>query len=217
MPALFTLQLPLSVRDGQKFRGDVQQHSGLTFRTILPDGRTIESRRSGQREFTLSARNVLGAFRITVAVKLGEPLLQKLLRNLAALRYIFQVIPKTDSWHPVFVRYIGQLGDQIQGLGIDPDLIPPSADDPGIPGRPDEGDHDCYTGKVSEVIFNCFGDFEGFALETCGKCHHFRTTEKGVRDLVLRACRERLLISVCIAEGRMDRIREIIVRSGQLC
>jgi murein tripeptide amidase MpaA len=214
MPALLTLQLPLSVRDGEQFRVDVQQHSGLTFQTTLPNRRAIESRRSARQDITLSARKVLGAFRVTVAVKLGEPLLQKLVRNLAVLRYILRAIPAADSWHPVFVRYIAQLGDQIKGLGVDPGLIPPSADDPGIPGRPHEREYDCYTGKVSEIIFNCFGDFEGFVLETCGECQRFKTTEKGIKDLLLRACKERLLVTVCVTRECDAKIREITVRCG---
>jgi hypothetical protein len=157
---------------------------------------------------------VLGAFRVSVAVKVSEPLLAKLVRNYAVLRYIFEAIPSANSWHPVFVRYIKQLGDQIQGLGVDPGLIPAMPDDPGIPRRPHDGDGDCFTGKVSEVVFNCFGDFEGFVLETCGECHRFRNAEKGIKDLVLLAGKERLLITVCVSWERHGKIREIIVRCG---
>jgi hypothetical protein len=147
-------------------------------------------------------------------VKLGEPLLSKLVRNLAVLKYIFQAIPAGDKWHPVFVRYIGQLADQIKDLGVDPDQVPASADDPGIPGRPgDEQDRDCVTGKVAEVIFDCFGDFEGFILETCEcKRIRFNSKEKGIGELVLRACAEGLLIAVCINRKCEGKIREIIVK-----
>jgi murein tripeptide amidase MpaA len=214
MPALLTLRMPLSVRDGEEFKVDVQQHSGLTFRTTLPGRIDFESSRRGNRDFDFSTRKVLGAFRVTVAVKIGDPLLHKAVRNLAVLRYILDAIPATDSWHPVFVRYIGQLSDQVSGLGVDPTQIGPSPDDPSVPGRPPDGKLDCHTGKVSEVIFDCFGDFEGFTLDTCGECLPFRTKEKGIGELVLRACKERLLISVCVTGGRSKEIREIIVRSG---
>jgi len=210
MPALLTLKLPLDVRDGQQFRIDVQQHSGPTFQAS--NRGHVEPGAASLKSFNFSARKVLGAFRVRVAVKLGEPLLAKLVRNLAVLRYIFEAIPPSDSWHPVFVRYIGQLGDQVKGLGVDPDLVPASADDPGIPGRPD-GKRDCLTGKVAEVIFDCFGHFEGFVLETreCRR-HHFRTCEKGIRKLVLRACKEGLMISVCVSKECDGKIREIIVK-----
>jgi Zinc carboxypeptidase len=215
MPALLTLKLPLTVRDGEQFRIDVQQHSGPTFQRALPNRGDIEGGTKGLKDVNFSTRKVLGAFRLRVVVKIGEPLLTKLVRNLAVLRYIFEAIPASDRWHPVFVRYIGQLSDQIKGLGVDPDSIPASADDPGIPGRP-EDKHDCFTGKVTEVVFDCFGDFEGFVLESCGECRrrHFRAREKGIERLVLRACKEGLLISVCVSRECDGKIREIIVRAG---
>jgi hypothetical protein len=114
----------------------------------------------------------------------------------------------------VFERYIRQLGDQVTGLGVDPTQVPASADDPGLPGGGQGKDVVCYTGKVSEVIFNCFGNFEGFVLESCDDCHRFRSSEAAIGELVLRACKERLSISVCVKKGREGRICEIIVRSG---
>ncbi len=215
MPALLTLKLPLDVVDGQQFRIDAQHHSGPTVQTQVRGG-GIESTFVSLKEVNFSARKVLGAFRLRVAVKLGDPLLSKLVRNLAVLRYIFQAIPQADSWHPVFVRYIGQLADQIKDLGVDPGLIPPSADDPGIPGRPGGVDQrDCVTGKVIEVLFDCFGHFEGFVLETCDcKRHNFRSREKGIRKLVVRACKESLLITVCVSKECNGKIGEIILRAG---
>ena len=212
LPGLITLQLPLSVRAGQLFRVDVQQHSGLTFRRTTST-RDIEASRAARQDVNLSARKVLGAFRMNVAVKVGQPLLHKAVRNLAALRYIQEAIPADDSWRLVFTRYISQLADKVRGLGVDPDQIKPSPDDPGIPVGP-AGKLDCHTGKVSEVIFDCFGDFEGFVLETCETCHRFASSERAIGDLVLRACKERLLISVCVKSGHKDRICKIIVLSG---
>ncbi len=215
MPALLTLKLPLTVTDGEEFKIDVQQHSGPIFqRTQREGGDEIEGIPGTLKDVNFSARKVLGAFRLRVVVKLGEPLLSKLVRNLAVLKYIFQSIPAGDKWHPVFVRYIGQLADQVKDLGVDPDQVPATPDDPGIPGRPGgEQDRDCVTGKVAEVIFDCFGCFEGFVLETC-ECKRIRfdSKEKGIGELVLRACAEDLLIAVCINRKCEGKIREIIVK-----
>jgi Zinc carboxypeptidase len=214
---LMTLQLPLSVRAGQQFRVDVQQHSGLTYLRTQSQRSREKSEQLTRQDYSLSQRKVLGAFRMTTVVSRGEPLLSRLVRNLAVLRYIFQAIPASDSWHPVFDRYISQLGEQVKGLGVDPAQIPPSVDDPGIPGhgRPHpHRDIHCTTGKVSEVIFNCFGDFEGFVLESCAEVRRFRSLEAAIGELVLRACRERLWISVRVEQGRENRICEIIVKSG---
>jgi murein tripeptide amidase MpaA len=201
VPALLTLQLPLGVSEGEQFRIDVQQHSGPTFQTRLGRERKTD-------EFNFSQRKVLGAFRLTVAVKAGELLVRRLVRNLAALRYIFQAIPANDSWHLVFERYIAQLSDQIAGLGVDPTQIPPSPDDPGLPELPEPGTRECTTGKVRDVLFDCFGDFQGFVLEDCCGTHCIRSTEPGIEKIVLRACRERLKLKVCLCEGK---IRELIV------
>jgi murein tripeptide amidase MpaA len=215
IPGLLTLQLPLTVRDGQQFRVDVQQHSGLTFERRGAGGDLSAKQLAQLDDYSLSARRVLGAFRMTVVVKLGDPLVEKVIRNLAVLRFIQQAIPANDSWSPVFVRYIGQFSDKLSGLGIDPILIGPSQDDPGVPGRHHKPKkEDCFTGKVSEVIFDCFGDFAGFVLDTCETSHHFRSTERGIGELVLRACKERLLIAVCVRDGCKERIHEIIVRAG---
>lgn len=202
LPGLLTLQLPLTILDGQRFAVDVQQHAGLTFHTA-----TRAERKSVKVNF--SRRRVLGAFRVNVVVKSGEPLLRKLVRNLAVLRYVFQAIPATDSWHPVFERYLSQLGDQIAGLGVDPSLIPASPDDPGLPGEPHVGKPQRITGKVLEVIFDCFGDFQGFVLESCSDRHHISSHERGVAEIVLRACRERCTVTVCLGEHGL---REIIVQ-----
>jgi hypothetical protein len=207
VPGLMTLQLPLGVRDGERFTVDVQQHSGMTLRTR----RSRRAEAAGKETtFNVSARKVLGAFRLAVTVRSGELLLGKLVRNLAVLRYIHQAIPTTDSWRPVFDRYIAQLGDQVAGLGVDPTQIPPSPDDPGLPGHHGPRPSDCVTGKVCEVTFDCFGDFQGFVLETCSGRHRFDSTEPGVERLVLRACRERLTIAVCVAKTG-GRIVEIVV------
>jgi murein tripeptide amidase MpaA len=216
IPGLMTLQLPLSVRAGQQFQVDVQQHSGLVFRrTQKIQVRTAKGLQT-QKEYTLSQRKVLGAFRMTTIVGRGEPLLSRLVRNLAVLKYIFPAILATDSWKRVFERYIGQLSDQVKALGVDPSQIPASPDDPGLPGQGHDKEVDCYTGKVSEVIFDCFGDFEGFVLARCDGSHRFRSTERAIRELVLRACKERLWISVSVNRSPEKKICGISVHSGHL-
>ena len=150
---------------------------------------------------------------MAIVVSAGESLIGKVIRNLAVLKFIQQAIPPGDSWYPVFTRYIAQFGDKLSGLGIDPVLIPPSQNDPGVPGRHHKPARDCVTGTVLEVLFDCFGDFTGFVLKSCDRDHHFRNCEKGIAELVLRACKDHLLLTVCCTRGEDPRILEIIVRS----
>jgi hypothetical protein len=193
----------------------VQQHSGITFEQhglgegfFQKDGRQVN-------DYNFSARRVLGAFRMTVVVTVGEPLVEKVVRNLAVLQFIQQAIPATDSWSPVFARYIAQFSDKLSGLGIDPGLIGPSQDDPGVPGRPHKPKAEEFIGKVPKVFFDCFGDFAGFMLTSCETSRHFKTTEKGIGELVLRACKDRLTLTVCVHCGDKERIGEIIVQCGR--
>jgi hypothetical protein len=197
--------------DGQLFRVDVQQHSGLT--VAQPIRGTTDNRASAQ-VISLSARKVLGAFRITIPVKIGDPLLIREVRNLAVLRYIAQAIPPADRWYPIFVRYIGQVADKVKGLGVDPNSIKPSADDPGVPGRGIVGVH-CITGKVCEVLYDCFGDFEGFVIRTCSETHRFHSRETGIAEVVLHACRDRITISVCLDRGHHGKIIGLVLRCAE--
>jgi Common central domain of tyrosinase len=207
---LITLQLPQTVRDGQLFRIDVQQHSGFTV-VRTSRGRTVDNE-SAAHLTSLSVRRVLGAFRMTIPVKIGKPLLGREVRNLAVLRYIAQAIPTTDRWYPIFVRYIGQVADKVRGLGVDPALIKPSANDPGIPGSEVGHSALCYTGMICEVIYDCFGDFEGFVLETCSNSHRFNCRKVGIAEIVLRACRDRMVVSVCVERGGRGKILGIVLR-----
>jgi hypothetical protein len=76
-------------------------------------------------------------------------------------------------------------------------------------GRPGHGRLNERTGKVSRVTFDCFGDLDGFDLRDCPAEHRFLTRERGLADLLLRACRERWLVTV-VADGQY--VRQIVVR-----
>jgi murein tripeptide amidase MpaA len=193
MPGLLTLQLPLTIKTGENFTIDVQHHSGITFQKQV-----VVKRKS--KTITLSNRSVLGGFQVHVAVRSGEPLQRKLVRNLAALRYTFQAIPTSDNWHPVFKRYISQLAAQITGLGIDASQIPASLDDPGLPGETKQDSLKEIVGKIREVFFDCFGDFEGFEIETCCDSHYVSSKESKVAEIVLQACRERCTVKVVVGK-----------------
>jgi hypothetical protein len=45
-------------------------------------------------------------------------------------------------------------------------------------------------------MYDCFGNFEGFVLETCSDRHVFRACEKAMEDVILRACKERMTVMV---------------------
>jgi hypothetical protein len=69
-----------------------------------------------------------------------------------------------------------------------------------------------YTGRVEEIIFDCYGDLEGFVLADCCSVHSFKTREKEIGEILLRACKDRLTVSVFIPRTGPPRIQKIVVR-----
>ena len=145
-------------------------------------------------------RFVVGTFQIKIPVTTAAVMLRPDEDALAIIRWRLTQMVTTNRWFPVLTRYAGYLAARIDALGGDSTAIPPSADgapfDLGTRGRSNS-----HTGRVRDVEFDCNGEFEGFSLEECcGEQHSFRAHEPGVRDLVLRACRERLTL-VVVSDG----------------
>ncbi|HEY9605199.1 MAG TPA: tyrosinase family protein [Allocoleopsis sp.] len=184
---LISLELPQHVRDGQFFTVDVQQYSGI-------------------------ARKVIGSFQLAIPVRLGEVLLPREIRKLAVLRYVAESIPLGDPWHPVFIRYLDQIANKIRGLGGDPNSVKATPDDPGISTPTPKPSELCFTGKIREIIYDCFGDFEGFILETCSTTYCFKCKERGIEKIVRQACSERMLVTICTDPGSEKKIRKLVLQ-----
>jgi hypothetical protein len=114
----------------------------------------------------------------------------------------------------VVQRYIEYLSAKIDASGGNAGSIAPSPTGTpiktiGHPPRPRRY-NEC-TGKVSDVIFDCFGDFEGFVMACC--CSDtcvFNSSEKAIGELVLKALSHRWTITVSY-EGFEKKICEIRV------
>jgi hypothetical protein len=113
-------------------------------------------------------------------------------------------IPDTDRWFLVFHRYVSQVAQRVQGLGGDPGLIQPSPIGQGqLPGTE-------FTGKISSLFFDRFGDFDGFDLVADQGKQRFVSREKEVELLADRAWRERIRTTVIARDP--GRPLEIIFR-----
>lgn len=106
LAGLVTLTLPEGVRNGQTFKLNVQQYSGVAV-----------ARR---------ARKMLGAFQFNIPVQPDPEILPKASRNFSILSYIHQSIPPANRWHSIFVRWLDGIAKKIVGLGGDPNTILPS-------------------------------------------------------------------------------------------
>jgi hypothetical protein len=102
---LLSIVLPQSVVDGQSFTVDV-------------------------RQFARSENRFEGAYRFSIPVRLGDAILPREVRRLAALRYVGSAIPAGNRWSPVFGRYLAQIEARLRGIGGDPEQVPASIDDP---------------------------------------------------------------------------------------
>lgn len=193
IPGLLSMKLPPTVVKGQKFTVTVHQVSGYP-------------------------RRIIGSFQITIPVHTAAEILPREIRKLSVLRHIGESIPATNRWHLVWTRYLGEIADRVKGLGGNPDDIFPSPTGDGHPTPPDTPDPQeprFLTGKVIRLLYDCFGDFEGFVLETCESEHTFRTCRKGIEEAVRKACRFGISVTVWFTFTHERKVR--IQRLALLC
>ena len=230
---LLTVEPPSSVRPGQRFTVVVRQVTNafsarLKRKEEVPAGQETRGKGRG-RQATVAAqeggmgssgyayshwRRVLGAFQLTIPVKTKQTLLLREERHLAVLRWIAEAIPHDSRWHPVFQRYIDVIGGRVRTFGGDPTRILPS---PTGTTRPHHGDHDepderaAHTGKISGLVFDRFGDFEGFLLDTKHGERRYFSREQEIETLAKRAWRERLRLTVLCDPDKPRRATSIII------
>jgi len=161
---------------------------------------------------TTTERYVIGSFQVKIPVSTAKEMLPAEETTLAILKARLASMSLSNRWYPVLFRYIGLISARVDGLGGHADKIPPSFKGYPIETKPVDECGLEFTGKVSEVIFDCFGDFVGFELCTCSEDHHFHSRERAIGDIVLRACKERLVLSVFVERGKGHKIKELVVR-----
>ena len=174
------------------------------------DARAIEAIHAARKDVG-NWRYVVGTFQIKIPVSTGEVMLFTEENTLAIMKWRLQQMPVSNRWYPVLQRYIGYLAARVDGLGGDSGGIEPSPK--GIPPRrPKKCLEREYTGKICEVMFDCYGEFEGFMLSECGEKQTFRTRERGIGEIALRACRERFLVSVYVTDDERSHFCRIVFR-----
>ena len=214
---LLTVDLPLTVVRGEEFNIVLRRIS--TRRQIIIFRPRTESNKhsteSGPIPTPISRtmsnwRYVVGTFQVKIPVTTEDVMLWPEENTLAIFKWRLQVMSPTNRWYPVLQRYVDYLSARVAGLGGNPDQIMPSPT--GVPApRPVRRE---FSGKVCEVIYDCFGDLEGFVLCTCEENKHlFRTREKAIGEIALRALRHRLLLSVYTDRRNLQTVHRIVVRS----
>jgi len=209
LAGLITLELPPTVRRGQTFRVVVRQ----VMDSPAPQPRqqpaintpAIAARAASVRT-PKPSRHILGAFQFSIQVKTANEILPVDERTLHLIRGVAERIPTDNRWYPVFQRYISQLGARVIALGGDKRYPEPHPD----PEHREE-QRTGYEGKISGLLYDRFGDFEGFWLDTEDGRRHFHNREKQVEELVREAWERRIAVLVLVEKGEREEPQTIVL------
>jgi hypothetical protein len=209
---LFTIDLPRAISAGQEFNVQVRR---VTSRRERSDtGLNDKIRAQGFNAAVLAtkkgghvARNwryVTGTFQVKIPVGNDSKLLLPEERTLSILKWRLLQYKPTYRWRPVLERLIAYVSRRVDGFGGNAAGVEPSPTGmpyyPGVGGKGGSTHHEAgrqaFVGKISAVIYDRFGDFEGFWLDTESGEHRFAATEHPVEDVVRRAWVDRILVRV---------------------
>jgi len=157
---------------------------------------------------------VVGTFQVTIPVSAPETLLLPEENTLAIMKWRLSRMTISDRWYPVLQRYIADLTATVNGLGGNAGVIAPSPT--GIPPTvhpiPIQRDHE-YTGKITCLVYDRFGDFEGFCLLTeHGHEHRFDSREYAIEDIIRGAWLDRHVVSVIVHSHALSVPQSILLR-----
>jgi len=223
LAGLFTVDLPSTVRERERF--DIVVRRITTRRLITKEPARLQAKSTRTRAQAAAAmprsnvagvarptnwRQVVGAFQVRIPVTNREVMLPLEESALAVIKWRLKEMAPMYRWRPVLERYLEYVAARVDGLGGDSGAIPPSLS--GAPTEPmpcrREREHECneHTGKLEGLIYDRFGDFEGFVLRTeAGGELTFYSHETEVEHLVRQAWVERYLITVCSSHRERDR------------
>ena len=225
---LFTLELPPGIRTGQSFEVLVRRVAARFGKAppppppVLqsPPSRRLEKPRkpaaAAQPEAVIEQRilwrYVVGSFVVRIPVSTGERMLIPEAMTLAVMKWRQAHLSPGNRWAPVLDRYIKYCSARLDAIGGVSSEVPPSLTwMPPLPGEGGKGPglgprERQLCGKVVEVLFDCHGGFEGFVLDDCCERRPVESRERGLADLILRACRENLTVCVrfCPKTGRIE-------------
>ncbi|HEX9235514.1 MAG TPA: hypothetical protein VF972_04480, partial [Actinomycetota bacterium] len=221
---LLTIEVPDRVERGQVYEVLIRQLRNVAAPRPTPppppppppglvETALVGASVKGKERDLIRWRRVLGTFQLSIPVQSRPDLLATDERLLSVLRWIARSIPPTERWYEVFRRYLSEVAGRVRALGGDPDQITPSSSGEGWrkPQAVFGPDVLCVTGKVTRLIFDRYGDFEGFILDAEGGDRSYFSQERDLAELAERAWRERLRITVCARPQSPERPEGLIV------
>ena len=202
--ALLTVDLPATVRKGQAFTIVVRQVTSDT------GARQLDRRSASAATAT---RRVLGTFQLTIPVSTEEALLAPEERLLSIMRWIEEGIPANDRWSPDMSRRLRtwcRVSAAIPGKFCH--RRPEMESQKHRHREPKPEKRIVFTGKIAGLVFDRFGDFEGFLLDSEDGERAFHSGEREIEELAERAWRERLRVTVRVDRDEPHRPLSIIIR-----
>jgi hypothetical protein len=213
---LLSVDVPTAAAQGEIYSVVVRQVTNAFGKLAPPPPRIAVSRAVAAPVAAPSQiewRQVTGAFQLNIPVKDKRALLLTEERDLSVLRWVAEAIPPYNRWYPVFRRYLTEIAGRVSAFGGNPTKILPSPTGDGrVQPQPPGEVRVAHTGKIAGLVFDHFGDFEGFLLETEESEHRFHSREKEIEQLAERAWRERLRITVWAERDQPHRPLTIIIR-----
>ena len=176
-------------------------------------------------------RYMTGSFAVTIPVLTPADMLPAERDILAIFKWRLSQTPTTNRWYPVLQRYISYVEGRVSGLCGNPITVllspygaPPAKSVPigpiipivpiGQPQpQPHHHKHEGHTGKIEGLIYDRFGDFDGFIFS--GKDGHeyrFHSRSTRIEDLVRFAWREQMVVTVLGEQTDPVKPAEIVLR-----
>ena len=215
---LLSIEMPTNLHKGRAFSIVVRQITNAYGKRSVPPppqlGIAVRAQKAVLQD-VIEWRRVFGAFQLTIPVKAKDVLLVAEERRLSVLLWIASSIPHHNRWRPVFDRYLQQIAGRVTVFGGDPCDILPSPTGEGRKhhhGKHELEERRADTGKIAGLIFDRFGDFEGFLLDTEDGERKFISRENEIEGLAERAWHARLRITVFAECDEPHRPVSIIVR-----
>jgi hypothetical protein len=203
--SLLTVVLPPGVVKGQEFNIVVRR---ISSRQLGSDVIAAAPRAVARQPVTVQRnwRYVVGTFQVKIPVIAEHDLRLPEENTYAILLWRFNQLSPGNRWWPVMKRYLDQIAARIRAAGGDPSTILPSptgvgpkGKGGGVPPFPGGAEHEGLTGKIVAVLYDRFGDFDGFQLKTeKGHEHTFRAVEPEIEELVRFAWAERVTVTVYV-------------------
>ena len=198
---LFTVDLPTTVLVGQQFNIVVRR---FAYRTVDGDQRTSITRATSGRTTQRTVENwryAIGTFQVKIPVGTERTLLPLEQDTLAVLKWRLEQMEPSNRWYPVLTRYVNYVSARVNAFGGNAASVPASLSGfvPVVRRPPLTGQG--HVGKVSGILYDRFGDFDGFTLlSEAGETREYRSTEREIEALVRFVWLDRVVIEVRATE-----------------